>query len=70
MSSCGCQAFSRATMRGRSSPESTRSVGIHRLWIDAPTRADWWVGLVELPTAALTRRVSPAVDPAQSKARL
>jgi hypothetical protein len=47
-----------------------RSVGTQRLWIDAPTRADWCDGLVELSTAVLTRWVNPAVDPAQSNARL
>jgi hypothetical protein len=35
-----------------------------------PTRPDWCDGLVELTTAVGTRRHSPAVDPAQSKARL
>ena len=70
MSISGCQSLSRATMLARSSPESMRSVGTHRLWIDAPTRADWCEGFVELTTAVLTRWVSPAVEPAQSKARL
>src|ERR687898_337896 len=38
--------------------------------MEAATRADWWLGLVELTTAVLTRCVRPAVEPAQSKARL
>jgi hypothetical protein len=53
-----------------SSPESIRSVGTQRLWIEAPTRTDWWLGLVELTTAVLTRCLRPAVEPAQSNARL
>ena len=28
-----------------SSPESIRSVGTQRLWMEAPTRADWWLGV-------------------------
>ena len=47
-----------------------RSVGTQRLWIDAPTRADWCEGFVELTTAVRTRWVNPAVEPAQSNARL
>ena len=70
MSICGCHPFRRATILARSSPESRRSVGTQRLWIDAPTRADWWEGLVELTTAVVTRWVNPTVDPAQSNARL
>ena len=38
--------------------------------MEAPTRADWWLGLVELTTAVFTRWVKPAVEPAQSNARL
>ena len=57
-------------MLASSSPESMRSVGIQRLWIDAPTRADWCAGLVELTTAVVIRWVNDAVDPAQSKTRL
>jgi hypothetical protein len=49
-----------------SSPESIRSVGIHRLWIDAPTRADWCDGLVELTTALDIRRVNEATAPPHS----
>lgn len=47
-----------------------RTVGSQRLCIDAPTRADWCDGLVELTTAIDTRWVSPAATPAQSNARL
>lgn len=57
-------------MSATSSPESMRSVGTQRLWIDAPTRADWCDGFVELTTAMDTRWVNPAVEPAQSNARL
>jgi hypothetical protein len=70
MSISGCQPFSRATTLAMSSPESIRSVGTQRLWMEAPTRADWWLGFVELTTAVLTRWVRPALEPAQSNARL
>jgi hypothetical protein len=57
-------------MSATSSPESMRNVGSQRLYTDAPTRADWCDGFVELTTAIDTRRVSPAATPAQSNARL
>jgi hypothetical protein len=57
-------------MSTTSSPESMRSVGNQRLCTEAPTRADWCDGFVELTTARDTRWVNPAVDPAQSNARL
>lgn len=70
MSISGCQVFRRATMLANSSPESIRRVGTQRLWMLAPTRADWWAGLVELITVVRSWWVSRVVEPAQSRARL
>lgn len=65
----GWSASRPATISSSGAAASKRELRTNGLWIVAATRDDWCQAVVELTTAMVVRRVSPAETPAHSLAR-